>query len=199
MRKLVLSGLFILAVSGAVLAGDAAADHAKAQQLREKANKLWVAANKDHDKSVADFDAAVVLQIKADQDRAEARKLYWEAYLLDKQSRKEWVELAIAWQNARIKALTNAINHRKEIAKHYETMIGNEEKSLDALKTAAKSETNAKTKEGEEQTIATDEKEIDGYKATLAADKDAEKGDENALKAHEAQLKALEAELKKLG
>src|SRR6185295_11610261 len=73
-KTLTLSFSAGLLIAGSVLAGDAAADKAKAKQLREKANKLWTDANKDHEKSVADFDAAVAFQEKADKDRAEARK-----------------------------------------------------------------------------------------------------------------------------
>ncbi len=143
-------GLFV--GSGIVLADNAS----KAKELREKGAKDWAQANVDHEKAVADFDAAIALQYKSDQERAEARRLFWEAYLLDRSGRKEWLEHAIKAHELRVKHLEAAIKSRKNYANHLEGLIKSEEKSVADLKAAAKAETNGKTKAGEELLIGND-------------------------------------------
>src|SRR5580692_10867968 len=104
---------FTLGIVDTVFA-DAAADKANATELRAKANKLWTAALQTHEKAVTDYETAINLQLASDKAAAEARKLYHEAWVLDKDARKEYVELAIKAREASIAYLNKAIKNRQD-------------------------------------------------------------------------------------
>src|SRR5579872_3738451 len=168
---------FTLGIVGTVFA-DAAADKAKAKEIRAKANKLWSAALENHEKAVKDYEAAMGLQLAADKDAAEARKLYHEAWALDKDARKEYVELAIKAREANIAWLNKAIKSRQDWGKHLDALLAQEEKSLGDVQAALKSETNANNKAGLELTVSSDQDEIKSYQAKIAGNKNVIKEEE---------------------
>jgi hypothetical protein len=186
-----------LAISGVVIADDAG----KAKELREKAAKLWEKSISDHDKSVADVEAAVKLEEASEHDRAEARKLDWEAFKLsqhDKAHRKAMVEAAIKHQQADIHNLEVFIHHRGAQLQHLEASLKDEEKTVGDLKAAEKNEKNAATKTVIQGTVESAEGEVATLKISVENVKEIRQRDEKTLHAHQEQLKKLEAELKKL-
>ncbi|HZU97391.1 MAG TPA: hypothetical protein VFF73_11890 [Planctomycetota bacterium] len=203
-KTLMLSFAYALVIAGfAYAGGDAAADKKKAAEDRKKANDLSQQAAKNHDQAVKDFDAAVALQVKADEEAGEAHTLFVQAMLLDKEAAKEiqieHLKIAIAreqllvtyWKNA----VTNCQNRDKALGKK----ITDEEKSINDLKGAMKTETNANAKNAEEAAIESDEADVKNLQAEQSRVKAVEAEDQKQVTNHENQLKNDQAALKKLG
>jgi hypothetical protein len=187
-----------LAISGVVIADDAG----KVKELREKAAKLWDKSVADHEKSVADLDAAVSLEEASQKDRAEARKLDWEAFQLSKfakDHRKAWLEGVIRCRKIDIHFYEIQIRHDGAQLQHLEASLKDEEKSVADLRAAEKNEKNAATKTVIQGTAESAESEVAGLKQRVEHAKEQRSRDEHGLHWHQEQLKKYEAELKKLG
>jgi hypothetical protein len=203
-KTLVLSFAYGLVIAGfAYAGGDAAADKKKAAEDRKKANDLSQQAAKNHDQAVKDFDAAVALQVKADEESGEAHTLYVQAMLLDREAAKEIqienLKVAIAREQLLVTYWKNAVTTCQNRDKALGKKITDEEKSINDMKGAMKTETNANAKNAEEAAIESDEADVKNLQAEQARVKAVEAEDQKQVSNHENQLKNDQAALKKLG
>jgi hypothetical protein len=202
-KTFVLALAYGIVIAGFAVAGDAAADKKKAAEDRKKAGELAQKAADAHKKAVADFDAAVLLQITADADSAEAAALYAQAALLDKDAAKditiEHLKHRIAAEELYVTYWKNAVKHCQDRAKGLDKSIASEEKSIADLKAAEGAEKDANSKKAEAALVASDEQDLSNLKAALKKDQDDEKADGTQLQNHEKQLENLKKQLKEAG
>ena len=192
-----------LVIAGFVFAGDAAADKKKAGEDRKKAGELTAKAADAHKKAVADFDAAVLLQLAADADAAEAANLYNQAMLLDKDAAKditiEHLKARIASEELQVAYWKGAVKHSQERAKSLEKTIQSEEKSIADLQAAEKAEKDANNKKSEMAIIESDQNDVKNLQAQVKKAQEDEKADGVQVTNHEKQYELLKEQLKKAG
>jgi hypothetical protein len=202
-KSVVATSLFSgLLVAGAVFAGDAAADKARAKQDREKAQSLLVEADKNDAQAVKDFDAAVVLEEKVYADRIEAHKLAHEAFLLDKEAGKETrinqLKGDVRLENYRAWECEHYAKRHAASANRFFQSEKDETKAEADLKAAEKAEPNAGRKALIQLCINQVNDEVKADQKNAKEQDDDAKRDQAAAKWHHDRAKWFETELQKV-